>query len=47
MRLGLSFGLGPLRMYFPLNSRGRYWRHGSCSIRHRTKGAADRCKETR
>lgn len=52
MRIGLRFGIGPLRFYVPLNNRRRkrttaeYWRHGTCTIRHRTEAAANRCKGT-
>lgn len=45
MRIGLSFGFGPLRFYQSLfRSRARYWRHGGCSVRHRSPGAAERCR---
>lgn len=59
MGVGLRFGVGPLRFYIPLSGgrrrrrRGRkrqaarYWTHGTCTIRHRTPEAANRCKGTR
>lgn len=54
MRMGLRFGFGPLRFYVPLASTKRrrrpaakYWTHGTCTIRHRTPEAANRCRGTR
>lgn len=51
MGVGFSFGIGPLRFYIPLirgnrrpGRRKTVWTHGSCTIRHRTEGAANRCK---
>lgn len=51
MGIGFGFGIGPIRFYIPLvRFRSRrpkaapYFTHGSCTIHHRTSGAADRCK---
>lgn len=54
MRMGLRFGLGPLRFYIPIastkrkrrrrKSSGRYWTHPGCSIHHKTQDAANRCR---
>lgn len=47
MGIGLRFGFGPLRFYIPLGRRrprAKYWTHSGCSIRHRSPGAAQRCK---
>lgn len=47
MRVGLRFGFGPLRFWIPLFSKRLrkrpYWTHGTCTIRHRSEGAANRC----
>ncbi len=47
MGIGFRFGLGPLRFYLPLTSRRRAttWTHPGCTIQHRTKDAANRCKQ--
>lgn len=49
MGVGLRFGFGPLRFYIPLSKRRRatVWTHPGCSIRHRSRGAADRCQNGR
>lgn len=49
MGVGLRFGFGPLRFYIPLSKRRRAtgWTHPGCSIRHRSQGAADRCRNGR
>lgn len=47
MRIGLRFGVGPLRIYIPLvhvpTRRHPHWTHGTCTIQHRSEGAANRC----
>jgi hypothetical protein len=55
MGIGLRFGFGPLRFFIPLTRRRRrrrraparrstYYHHGTCTIHHKTPGAAQRCK---
>lgn len=45
MRLGLSFGVGPLRAYIPLNrrKRNRWYTHAGCSIHHQRQDTAEAC----
>jgi hypothetical protein len=54
MGVGLRFGAGPLRVYIPLTGgrrrrsvrtarRARVYRHGSCTIEHRSPETAARC----
>jgi hypothetical protein len=51
MRVGLRFGVGPLRFYIPLANtrrqrrrrRVRYWTHPGCSIRHQREDTANMC----
>lgn len=50
MRLGLSFGVGPLRAYIPLNKRRRrpatttkYYTHDGCHIHHQRPETAEAC----
>ena len=50
MRLGLSFGIGPLRAYIPLNRRKRrpatttkYYTHDGCGVRHQRPETAEAC----
>jgi hypothetical protein len=51
MGMGLSFGLGPLRVFVPLFRRrcrrARHWTHPGCSVRHRSPDAAGRCTRGR
>lgn len=44
----LSTGAGPVSFSVGgrRRPRGMFWRHGTCTIRHRTPGAAARCKGT-
>lgn len=51
MGIGLRFGLGPLRVFIPLTprrrrrrSRGRYWTHPGCTIRHQSEATTNRCR---
>lgn len=45
MRVGLGFGIGPLRFYIPLNKRRRRpaWTHQGCQIRHQRQDTANAC----
>jgi hypothetical protein len=49
MGIGISLGIGPLRIYIPLSggrrrrSSVKVWTHQGCAIRHRTQEAAQRC----
>jgi hypothetical protein len=50
VRLGLSFGIGPIRAYIPLNKRRRrpatttkYWTHGACPVHHQRHETAEAC----
>lgn len=56
IRVGLSFGFGPLRAYVPLNQRRRrrvarpapvreYYLHDGCKLRHVTAQTRQRCTD--
>jgi hypothetical protein len=52
MRVGLGFGVGPLRFWVPLASTRRrshreYWTHNGCGIHHTRQDTADRCRNGR